>query len=281
MIEVGKHTDLEIVKETDFGVYLSEEDFGEEEILLPMRYVPTEAEVGDIINVFVYRDSEDRIIATTLVPDAVVGEFAYLKVDSATKTGAFMEWGLPKDLLVPFTNQKRRMEAGRWYLVYLYLDKVTDRVVGTSKIGKYIEDIDPEMQVGDEVSILVAGETEIGYRVIVENKYLGLLYKSEIFKGIKPGHKGKAYIKKFREDNRMDLSLQPVGYVAAIPDASDKILLLMGENEGELMLTDKSSPEEIYSKLEMSKKNFKKAVGRLFREKKILILEDRLVRNDD
>ena len=269
MVAIGDYNDLEIIKQVDFGVYLDSDDG---EILLPAKYLPAQYQLGDRIRVFVYRDSEDRIIATTLEPKARVGDFAALPVKDATNYGAFLDWGLEKDLFVPFSNQRDKMQPGRTYLVYLYLDENSDRIVATAKYEKYLRQDTPQLSEGQEVDLLVAGFSDLGIKVIINNQYLGMLYKNEVFRPLSVGEKTRGYIRKIREDHKIDVSLQKAGY-EEVSDAADLVLDKLKAAGGKLALSDKSSPEEIYAALGMSKKTFKKAIGSLYREGKITLSE--------
>ena len=210
MLEVGKYNTLKIVKDLDFGVYL---DGGNgKEILLPARYVPKNVKPGDEVEVFIYHDNEGRLIATTVHPLATVGEFKFMEVKSVNNTGAFLEWGLMKDLLVPFKEQKMPMREGRWYLVYVHLDHITGRIVASARIDKYLDNVMPEYTFNQEVNLLVADETEIGYKVIINNLHWGLVYYNEVFRRLEKGEELKGYIKEVREDEKIDVSLVPLGY---------------------------------------------------------------------
>ncbi|WP_114782495.1 CvfB family protein [Botryobacter ruber] len=269
MVALGDFNELEIAREVDFGVYLTSEDG---DILLPAKYVPEGAKVGDFVRVFVYRDSEDRVIATNLTPKAVVGEFACLTVKDSTPFGAFLDWGLEKDLLVPLHNQKEKMVPGRKYCVYLYVDETTDRIVATTKLGKYLEHDHIDLQENQEVKLLVTGFSDIGIKVIIDGRYMGMLYKNEVFQPLKLGDKLTGYVKAIRPDNKIDITLRRSGGgFNEVGDASGKVLDLLRQEDGFLPLSDCSSPEEIYSKLGMSKKVFKRAIGTLFKAGKIHI----------
>lgn len=270
MVAIGDYNELEIVKEVDFGVYLDSEDG---EILLPTKYLPSDYRVGDTLNVFIYRDSEDRIIATTLTPKAKVGEFAALEVKQTNKYGAFLDWGLEKDLFVPFNNQREAMQPGRKYVVYIYLDENSDRLVATAKYEKYLNKEVADLSEGQEVELLVTGFTDLGFKVIIDNQYLGILYKNEVFRQLETGEKTRGYIKKIREDQKIDVSLQKSGF-AEVTDASDIILDKLRASNGRLDLSDNSTPDEIYDALGMSKKTFKKAIGTLYRAEKIVLHDD-------
>ena len=272
MVETGKYAELEIEKIIMQGAYLLAGD-DTTPILLPTKYIPEGVDVGDHVKVFIYRDSDDRIIATTQEPYAIVGEFAYLKVKTLSNFGAFLDWGLVKDLMVPFSEQVDRMETGKSYVVRLYLDEKTDRIVATTYLNRFLRENDPQLTAGDEVNILVCDEAMQGFKVIVENKYWGMIFKNQIFTDIQTGQKLKAYVKNVRDDGKIDVTLQQPGY-KEILSAEEKILKLLTENGGHSDLCDKSLPDEIYSELQMSKKVFKKALGFLFRYKKIELLED-------
>ncbi|MCY1633763.1 CvfB family protein [Marinifilum sp. D737] len=266
---IGQYAELKVAKLVDFGVFLEGED--EALILLPNQYVPPKTQIDDKIKVFIYRDSEDRIIATTLKPKAIVGEFAVLKVKSVTNVGAFLDWGLAKDLLVPFSEQRDKMQVDLSYLVYIYLDNATGRIVATAKIERILRDNETSYQEGDEVDILIGKRSELGFQVLINDDALGMVYKNEVFGHLKIGDQRKAYIKKIRPDGKIDVSLQQQGYANEVPKSGQQILDLLKEEEGFIPLNDKSSPEDIYYTLKMSKKNFKKAIGLLYKQKLITI----------
>ena len=272
MVDLGNYNELEIAREVDFGVYLTSEDG---DILLPAKYIPKGAQVGDVVRVFVYRDSEDRIIATDLKPYATVGEFACLTCTDTTSFGAFLDWGLEKDLLVPLNNQKDKMQVGRKYCVYLYLDDTSDRVVATSKLGKYLQNENIELTEGEEVQLLIAGFTDIGVKVIINNAYMGMLYKNEVFQDLQMGDKTTGYIKAIRPDNKIDVTLRrPDATIKSEADeASEKIMRSLQQSNGWLPLSDDSTPEDIYKTLGMSKKTFKRAIGGLYKAGKIQLEE--------
>lgn len=269
MIEVGKYAKLKVIKLLKQGAYLTS-DADNPEILLPNRYVPDNISINDIIDVFVYRDSEDKLIATTEKPLAAVGEFAYLKAKSIEKYGAFLDWGLSKDLLLPFSEQSEKIETGKKYLVRIYVDKITDRIVATQHINKFLRNKIDNLNIGDKVDILICNKTNLGYKVIVNNQHWGMIYFNQIFRDIKTGETTSAWIIKIRDDGYIDLSLQKSG-IEAIISLEDKILKLLNEKGGYLELNDNSKPDEIYFELQVSKKVFKKAIGKLFKEKKIFI----------
>ena len=262
MIEIGKFNTLTVIKLVDFGVYLDGEERGE--ILMPKEYVPDNCSPDDEVRVFIYFDSEDRIVATTENPYVQVGEFAFLKVVAVSGVGAFLDWGLRKDLMVPFREQRETMLEGHSYLVYAYVDKASDRIVASTKIVKYLDQVFPEYEPGQEVDVLIARKSDLGYSLIVNNAHCGLIYQNEIFQPVKIGQKLKGYIKEIREDEKIDVSLQPAGY-AKIDGLSKMILDKIRDNGGVLDISDKSAPEEIYNLFGCSKKNYKKAIGALFK----------------
>lgn len=271
MVEIGKYNQLRVVKEVEFGVYLDGGDFGE--ILMPSRYVPEGCQPDDMVEVFIYFDSDDRIIATTEKPLATVGEIASLKVVAKTNFGAFLDWGLMKDILVPFREQKERMAEGENYVVYIYEDSVSNRIVATSKVDKYIDNEPAQYEEGEEVDILVYDETDLGFKAVVNGKHSGILYYNEVFQDIHPGDALKAYIKKLREDGKIDLTLQKTGF-EQIDDFSQVLLDDLKASEGFVPLNDKSDPDAISTRYGVSKKNFKKAVGTLYKKKLITLHAD-------
>lgn len=270
MATPGKFSKLHISRIVDFGVYLDGEQFGE--ILLPMKWVPEGSRPDDLIEVFIYFDSEDRLIATTKRPFAQVGEFALLRARAVNDVGAFLDWGLDKDLLVPYREQKSKMIAGKSYMVYLFADPKTGRLAGSAKIEKFIEEDTSELKAGDEVSILVWARTDLGYKAIINSRFEGLLYDSEIFTELAPGMKTTAWVVKVREDGKVDLNLNKPGY-QKVDVLSEKIIELLKEHQGYIGISDKSEAEEIYLMFGMSKKTFKKAIGGLFKQRIILIEE--------
>ena len=260
MIELGRYNTLTVVKIVDFGVYLDGGERGE--ILMPKEYVPANCSPDDEVRAFIYFDSEDRIVATTEVPAVQVGEFGYLKVVAVNRIGAFLDWGLRKDLLVPFREQRDPMVEGKSYLVYAYVDKASDRIVASMKIDKYLDQVFPDYVPGQEVDLLIARKTDLGYAVIVNNLHWGLIYDNEVFQPLKIGRKLKGYIKTVREDEKIDVSLQPLGFAKI----EGLILEKLKDYGGILDLSDKSDPEEIYRVFGCSKKNFKKALGTLMKQ---------------
>lgn len=270
-IELGRFNRLEVVKQVDFGMYL---DGGEEgEILLPARYVPEGCEVGDWLNVFLYLDNEERLIATTLTPLVQVGQFACLEVAWINQYGAFLNWGLMKDLFVPFSEQKMKMEVGRKYIVHAHVDEESYRIVASAKVDRYLSKEKPDYQPGQEVDILIWQKTDLGFKAIIENEFSGLLYDSEIFRTLRTGDTLTAFIKQVREDGKVDLTLQKPG-MAKVEDFSETLLRYIKENGGKSSLNDKSPAEEIYATFGVSKKTFKKAVGDLYKKHLIVLSDD-------
>ncbi|MCW3807701.1 CvfB family protein [Plebeiibacterium marinum] len=271
MAQIGKYNNLKVVKDLEFGLYLDGGELGE--ILLPRRYVPINCTVDDELEVFIYLDSEDRLIATTEMPEAIVGEFAYLKAVEVGKVGAFMDWGLPKDLLVPFREQKVDIEKGRSYVVYVYLDDESRRIAASSKVEKYLDNLPPEYEEGQEVDLLIYNQSELGYKAIINNTHSGMIYANEVFKKLRRGDRVKGYIKKVREDDKIDLMLEKAGY-GKVDDIASSVLDKLKKNNGFLPVTDKSPAEEITGQFGISKKNFKKAIGSLYKQRIISIDPD-------
>jgi predicted RNA-binding protein (virulence factor B family) len=267
-IELGKYNQLEVVKEVDFGLYLDGGDDGE--ILLPARYVPEGTKVGDMLNVFIYLDNEERLVATTLDPYAQVGQFAYLEVAWVNQYGAFLNWGLMKDLFVPFREQKMKMQVGRKYIVHVHLDDESYRIMASAKVEHFLSEEKPEYEVGEEVNILVWQHTDLGYKAIIDNKYSGLLYENEIFQPISIGMQLMAFIKQVREDGKIDLELQQGG-MKKVKNFSETLLAYIKEQRGFIRFTDKSDAEQIYKTFGVSKKTFKKAVGDLYKQRLIVL----------
>lgn len=270
-ISLGKFNTLRVVKEVDFGMYL---DGGVEgEILLPKRYVPQGCKPGDELRVFIYLDQEERLIATTQTPLAQVGEFACLEVAWVNQYGAFLNWGLMKDLFVPFREQKTPMEVGRKYIVHVHLDEDSYRIAASAKVEYYLSKEKPTYEPGQEVDALIWQKTDLGYKAIVDNNYAGLLYESEVFQQLYAGMKVKAYIKQVREDGKIDLVLQKLGQ-AKVVDFSSTLLEYIRGNGGRTHLNDKSPAEEIYALFGVSKKTFKRAVGDLYKKRLITLQEN-------
>ncbi len=273
-IELGKHNTLKVVKEVDFGMYL---DGGEEgEILLPARYVPEDCQLGDELSVFIYLDNEERLVATTLTPLVEIGQFACLEVAWVNQYGAFLNWGLMKDLFVPFREQKMKMQVGKSYVVYAYLDDESYRIVASAKVDRYLSKEIATYEAGQEVNVLIWQKTDLGFKAIIENKHSGLLYDSEIFQPLRTGMTVKAYVKQVREDGKIDLILQKTGK-DKVDDFSTTLLEHIRENGGKTSFNDKSPAEEIYDAFGVSKKTFKKAVGDLYKKHLILLQNDGIV----
>ena len=275
MALVGRYNSLQVVKHTDFGLYLDGGADGE--ILLPNRYIPknTPHEVEDWLNVFVYLDSEDKLLATTEKPKVQVGEFASLKVVEVNAIGVFLDWGLPKDLLLPFSEEKRQMRAGEYCVVHVFLDKRTRRITATAKLDRFLDKVPANYSVGQEVNLLVAAQTDLGFNAIIDHKHWGLIHKNEVFKFLRAGKQEKGYIKELRADGKIALSLQPIGAQAA-SSLHDKILQKLAEHGGSLPVSDKSEPQVIADLFGVSKGNFKKAIGALYKEGKLVIHADRI-----
>ncbi|AGB41969.1 hypothetical protein Halha_2075 [Halobacteroides halobius DSM 5150] len=268
-MDIGEFNEAEIVRAKEFGAYL---DVDGEEVLLPNKYIPEGAKIGDKVKVFIYKDSKDRNIATTVTPKAKVGDHAYLKVKDANKIGAFLDWGLEKDLLVPHSEQINKMKEGKSYVVKILLDEVSNRLVATEKFDKSSQNDRIDVSEGDKVDILVYRFTDLGAKVVINNKNYGLVYEDDIYKKLKIGDKVKGYIKKVREDKKIDVSLRKIGY-GKVEDAKSKILKKLKLTDGFLALNDNSSPQIIREKLEMSKGTFKKAIGGLYKERIINITD--------
>ena len=273
MLQIGQYNTLKILRNTKVGLFLGDGVEEQNDVLLPNKYVPREYAIGDELTVFVYLDHEERPVATTLKPYIKLNEFAHLKVNYINKFGAFMNWGLEKDLFVPFKEQARPMEEGKRYLVYCFMDEKTNRLVGSSKTQQFLSNEEIDLENGEEVNVIVSHITEAGINVIINEKYKGLAYKNEVFEEVKPGLKMKAYIKNVRPDGKIDVSLRKLG-VEAIEPSAQQILDELKSNKGFLGLHDNSNPEDIRTVLKMSKKVFKKAVGNLYRQKLIEIKED-------
>lgn len=263
--------ELEVVKIVDFGVYLDGGPHGE--ILMPKRYVPENCQVGDQVDVFIYLDSEDRLVATTDNPLVMAGEFALLKVVSVSRVGAFLDWGLPKDLLVPFREQQVPMEEGRSYLVFVYVDDETNRIVGSSKLDKFVDNLPVDYDAGEEVDLIIAGKTDLGYKAIIDNSHWGLIFGNEVFRPLKIGDRMKGYIKQVRPDEKIDLVLQQPGY-EKIDGISQSVLDKLKASGNFLPVTDKTDPDEISRIFGISKKNFKKAIGALYKQRLITLEEN-------
>jgi len=273
MISIGKVNSLKVVKILSFGIYL--DAFEKGEILMPAKYVPDNTKTGDIIDAFIYLDSEDKLIATTEIPYAQINEFAYLQVVAVNQMGAFVDWGLPKNLLVPFREQKMRLKEQAFSWVYIYLDQQTQRIVASAKIEKFFSKAIPPFNIQDKVNVMIYKKTDLGYKVIVDQAYQGMIFANEAFQSLEIGQKHKAYIKNIREDGKLDITLYKTGYNQVV-DFSAVLLDAIQNAKGYLALHDKSSAEEIYHTFGVSKKVFKKAVGDLYKKQLIRIESDGL-----
>ncbi len=272
MLTIGKYHTLKIARDMPQGMYLEDEDG--EEVLLPRDYCKIEWRLGEMVKVIVYVDAEDRYVATTETPFITLGGFAYLKVNQVNQVGAFCDWGTTKELFIPFRNQNEPLEEGKKYVVHMYRDDLSDRLVGTTKIKKYLKaEADGTIYKGQEVHVLVYGKSELGYKVIINQEFEGLIYLNEVSKEIKTGEALKGYVKPLREDGKIDISLKPFGFLNIEPNANI-LMELLEENNGHLPFTDKSDPEAIRAKFKMSKKLFKKALGSLYRQKLITLKDD-------
>lgn len=267
MIEIGKYNDLEITAKTQDGYILSD---GDRDILLPLNHAPKDVSTGDSLFVFVFLNKEGRLVATTQKPYACVGDFAYLKVIDENRDGAFMALGIDKDVFVPNREQKRKMTKGESYVVYIYLDESTNRMLASSRLSAFVEEEDIELEEKEEVSLLITEATDLGYNAIINNKYIGLLYQNELFSYIHPGDVRKGWVKRFRVDGKIDLSLQPLGY-EHILDLKGTLFEEIKNSNGVIPLGDKSSPDDIYKRFQISKGAFKKAIGALYKERKVVV----------
>ena len=268
MVRIGAVNTLVIVKEVDFGIYLDGGDLGE--ILLPLKQVPDLAEIGNSIEVFIYLDSEDRVIATTRTPFVTVGQFANLEVIAVNNVGAFLDWGLEKDLLVPFGEQKQRLEVGKRCLVFVYIDRVDKRITASAKIDKFLDQVPAKYQAGEEVNLVLGGQTDLGFKAIVNNTHWGVIYKDEVFEFLSIGSKRKGYIKRVREDGKVDLSLKRPAPEQR-DELSSKVLSELEKLGGYLAIGDKSPPDVIYKKFSVSKRIYKQTIGGLFKQGLITI----------
>lgn len=273
MAQIGKHNTLEVVSIMDFGVYLDGENL--DTILLPKKQCPENVEVGDFINVFIYLDSEDRLIATQQKPLVEVGQCAALTVKDVNKFGAFLDWGLPKDLLVPYNQQRKPMEAGERHVVYLFVDEYTGRITGSAKLSNYLREETSNYAKNDRVDLLIVKRTDIGHQAVVDGLYLGVIFNEDVLKPLKPGQKLQGYIKNVRDDKKIDLAVQLQGNEVR-EDLGGRIMDALEKAGGELPLSDKSSPDDIYAQFQVSKGNFKKAIGGLYKQKQIVIEKDRI-----
>jgi predicted RNA-binding protein (virulence factor B family) len=277
MLEFGKYNTLQITRRTDNGFYLAEPQWSgvEEEVLLPKKFITPEMKEGDMLKVFVYKDSEDRPVATTQTPLAQVGEAAYLLVKDVNNIGAFLDWGLDKELFLPFREQAEHVQTGRYYLVYVFFDFASKRIAATTNLNKFIKNREGEVDLkpNQEVDLLITYENEVGIRVIINNKHWGILFKNEVFQPVEKGTHVTGFVKKVREDGKVDVALQKQG-IAAAKDVCQVLIDKLKEHKGFLPLSDVTPPEVIHQVLGISKKNFKKAVGILYKEGKIELKEN-------
>ena len=271
MIKVGEYNTLEILRESEQGLYLADADGNE--VLLPNRYVPKEFKIWEAIDVFVYLDNEERPVAVTDEPYVTINDFAMLRCNQVTDHGAFLDWGMVKELFCPFREQAFKMKAGGWYLIFCYLDEESGRLVASSKTNSFLDNKELTVQQFDEVDLIVSHPSELGMNVIINKVHHGLIFRDDIFKELSVGDKLKGIVKKVRNDNKLDIKLGQIGYRNIEPNA-EKILHILEDSDGYLALTDKSNPDQIKDQLEMSKKNFKKAIGSLYRQRLITIETD-------
>lgn len=265
-MKIGEYNSLKVLRDTPHGVFLADDDG--EEVLLPGKYLSGDEKEGDVKELFVYNDSEDRPVATTETPKILLNKIAALKVIDVNSFGVFLDWGLEKDLLVPFKEQNKKMQLGQTYVVRMYLDEDTDRLVATGKVKKYFSNDELTIEPGDKVDLMVFNQSDLGFEVIINGKHLGLIFRNEVFSPIKNGDKLTGFIKQIREDGKIDVSLQP-DILTHIENSYEVILAALKVHGGTLNLSDKSSPEEISATLQMSKKTFKKAIGSLYKQRKI------------
>ena len=271
MIHIGVYNELIVDRILAPGAFLIDSEGND--VLLPNKYIPIGIKIGDQLNVFVYNDSEDRIVATTLRPLLQLHEFGYLKVKDVNNIGAFLDWGLEKDLLVPFRQQHKRLNIGQWCLVYLYIDALTHRLAATTKVDKHFKKENIELEVNQEVNLLITSESDLGVNVIINNTYSGMIFRNQIYKDIMIGDHMKGFIEQVRSDGKIDVSLRKKG-MKNLEAGAQTILDELRASNGFIALTDKSTPEEIQSILQMSKKNFKKSLGILYRNKQVLLKKE-------
>ena len=272
MIKIGQINKLEVTKTVDFGVFLDGGDYGS--ILLPSRFVPEGTAVGEALDVFIYLDSENEVVASTETPKAQVGQFGLMNVIGTNSIGAFVDWDIAKkDLLVPFSEQRGRLEEGQNILVYVYIDKASSRIVGTTRFNKWLDNTPANYERGQQVDILIAERTDLGYKAVINGEHWGLIFHSDVFGKLFIGKQLKAFIAEMREDGKISLSLQRPG-VARMDDLSEKVIATLEKKEGFLPLTDKSSPDAIFTEFRTSKGTFKKTIGGLYKAGKITIEKD-------
>lgn len=279
MIPIGRYSQLRIDRETSVGLYLQDKEG--EDVLLPHKYCPESYDLDDELEVFVYLDHEERKIATTLKPKITLHQFSFLKVVDVNPVGAFLDWGLEKDLLVPFREQRKEMEKDRWYVVFLDIDRSTDRLFASNKIEKYLSNEDLSIKKGEEVDLLIYHESPMAFSAIINNEHKGLVYKNEVVESLRVGSKTKGYIKKIREDDKIDLSLEPIGFKNYKDKNEQLIMDALEANHGQLPFSDKSDPNKIRKAFGLSKKAFKKAIGGLYRQRLIQIDEHQITKNKE
>ena len=272
-VSLGQYNLLRVIKKVEFGIYLDGGKHGD--ILLPRQYTNDNTDLGDSIEVFIYLDSEDRIVATTLKPKAVVGECAYLKVVQVNRIGAFMDWGLPKDLLVPFSQQQKPMQKGYSYAVYVYVDEPTERIAASSRLEDFMGDAPGQLSPDQAVDLMIYAKSDLGFKAVVDGRYLGQLFENEVFRPLHYGEKLPGFIKRVRTDGKIDLILQQVTSLTR-SSLAVAILRHLSENNGVSTLTDKSPPEHIYSAYSVSKAAYKKALGALYKSRQIKIEKHRI-----
>ena len=273
MAQVGRFNKLEVVKEVDFGVYLDGAELGS--ILLPQRYMPEDCELGDWIDVFLYFDSEDLLIATTETPKVEVGRCEMLKVIDINNAGAFMDWGLPKDLLVPYSEQLKPMEVGYSYVVYVFHDQDSDRIAASTRLQDYLAEESVWIKPRQAVELLIAGRTDLGYKAVINDQYLGLIFRDDAFRPLKVGERLPGFIKNIRSDGKIDLVISQ-GTLQGDHDLGEQIIESLRASGGVSTLTDKSQPDEIYRTFKVSKKKYKQALGSLYRSKRILLSAEKI-----
>ncbi len=266
MAEIGKTNSLTVLRSTAHGLFLDGGELGD--ILLPGRYAPRGKNPGDMIDVFLMFDSEDRLIATTLTPLAMVGEFAWLRVVSSSGAGTFLDWGLPKDLLVPFREQTVKMLEGRSYMVRVYLDPVSNRIAATARLDRFLDKTPARFKVGQAVELLICAKTDLGYKAIVDGTHWGMIFHNNVYRPIASGQRIQGYIQQIREDGKIGLCLDPPGY-GRVGDVADTILAYLDKQGGFMPVTDKTPPEEIHALFGVSKKAYKQAVGALYKARRI------------
>jgi hypothetical protein len=267
-VNLGQYNSLRVIKKVKFGIYLDGGKYGD--ILLPRQYTDDKTAIGDSIEVFIYLDSEDRIVATTLKPKAVVGECAYLKVVQVNRIGAFMDWGLPKDLLVPFNQQQKPMQKGYSYAVYVYVDESTERIAASSRLEDFIADVPDRLRPDQAVDLMIYAKSDLGFKAVIDGRYLGQLFENEVFRPLHFGEKLPGFIKRVRTDGKIDLILQQATSLTR-SSLAESILKYLSDNNGVSTLTDKSPPDHIYSTYGVSKAAYKKALGALYKSRQVKI----------